>query len=116
LAGLRTNCSRGGLLPVYDTAESYRAGSVSGGSHQQVHAVFVELVGLREVPMRALGLVVTAAAQDSGASVPNRKSSRPAGRATMRRPLIYGVSSEQQQRSFDSTCRKLQRFLGQHPC
>lgn len=28
-------------------------------------------------------------------------------------PLIYGVSSEQQQRSFDSTCRKLQRFLGQ---
>jgi hypothetical protein len=31
-------------------------------------------------------------------------------------PLIYGVSSEQQQRSFDSTCRKLQRFLGQHPC
>ena len=31
-------------------------------------------------------------------------------------PLIYGVSSEQQQRSFDSTCRKLQRFLRQHPC
>jgi len=31
-------------------------------------------------------------------------------------PLIYGVSSEQQQRSFDSTCRKLQRFLAQHPC
>jgi hypothetical protein len=31
-------------------------------------------------------------------------------------PLIYGVSSEQQQRSFDSTCRKLHRFLGQHPC
>jgi hypothetical protein len=30
-------------------------------------------------------------------------------------PLIYGVSSEQQQRSFDATCRKLQRFLGQHP-
>lgn len=29
-------------------------------------------------------------------------------------PLIYGVSSEQQQRSFDSTCRKLHRFLGQH--
>ena len=28
-------------------------------------------------------------------------------------PLIYGVSSEQQQRSFDSTCRKLHRFLGQ---
>jgi len=28
-------------------------------------------------------------------------------------PLIYGVSSEQQQRSFDSTCRKLQGFLGQ---
>ena len=31
-------------------------------------------------------------------------------------PLIYGVSSEQQQRFFDSTCRKLQRFLNQHPC
>ena len=31
-------------------------------------------------------------------------------------PLIYGVSSEQQQRFFDSTCRKLQRFLDQHPC
>jgi hypothetical protein len=30
-------------------------------------------------------------------------------------PLIYGVSSEQQQRSFDSTCRKLHRFLGQPP-
>jgi hypothetical protein len=30
-------------------------------------------------------------------------------------PLIYGVSSEQQQRSFDSTCRKFQRFLGQSP-
>ena len=28
-------------------------------------------------------------------------------------PLIYGVSSEEQQRSFDSTCRKLHRFLGQ---
>jgi hypothetical protein len=28
-------------------------------------------------------------------------------------PLIYGVSSEQQQRSFDSTCRKLHRFLAQ---
>jgi hypothetical protein len=28
-------------------------------------------------------------------------------------PLIYGVSSEQQQRSFDATCRKLLRFLGQ---
>jgi hypothetical protein len=31
-------------------------------------------------------------------------------------PLIYGVSSEQQQRSFDSTCRKFHRFLGQPPC
>jgi len=30
-------------------------------------------------------------------------------------PLIYGVSSEQQQRSFDSTCRTLHRFLGQTP-
>jgi hypothetical protein len=30
-------------------------------------------------------------------------------------PLIYGVTSEQQQRSFDSTCRKLQRFLYQFP-
>jgi hypothetical protein len=28
-------------------------------------------------------------------------------------PLIYGVSSEQQQRSFDSTCRKFHRFLAQ---
>ena len=28
-------------------------------------------------------------------------------------PLIYGVTSEQQQRSFDSTCRKLHRFLAQ---
>jgi hypothetical protein len=27
-------------------------------------------------------------------------------------PLIYGVTSEQQQRSFDATCRKLLRFLG----
>ena len=30
-------------------------------------------------------------------------------------PLIYGVSSEQQQRSFDSTCRKFHRFLSQPP-
>jgi len=30
-------------------------------------------------------------------------------------PLIYGISSEQQQRSFDSTCRKFHRFLGQIP-
>ncbi len=30
-------------------------------------------------------------------------------------PLIYGVTSEQQQRSFDATCRKLLRFLGQPP-
>jgi hypothetical protein len=28
-------------------------------------------------------------------------------------PLIYGVSSEQQQRSFDATCRKLHKFLSQ---
>jgi hypothetical protein len=31
-------------------------------------------------------------------------------------PLIYGVSSEHQQRSFDSTCRKFYRFLGQPSC
>jgi len=31
-------------------------------------------------------------------------------------PLLYGVDSEEQQRSFDSTCRKLQRFLSQLPC
>ena len=30
-------------------------------------------------------------------------------------PLIYGVSSEQQQRSFDTTCRKFLRFLGRPP-
>jgi len=30
-------------------------------------------------------------------------------------PLIYGVSSEQQQRSFDSTCRTFHRFLGRPP-
>ena len=30
-------------------------------------------------------------------------------------PLIYGVSSEQQQRSFDSTCRRLHRFFSQFP-
>jgi len=30
-------------------------------------------------------------------------------------PLIYGSSSEQQQRSFDSTCRMFHRFLGQIP-
>jgi len=30
-------------------------------------------------------------------------------------PPICGVSSEQQQRSFDSTCRKFLRFLGQPP-
>jgi hypothetical protein len=30
-------------------------------------------------------------------------------------PLIHGGSSEQQQNSFDSTCRKLHRFLSQPP-
>ena len=30
-------------------------------------------------------------------------------------PLIYGVTSEQQQRSFDATCRKLLRFLARPP-
>ena len=29
-------------------------------------------------------------------------------------PLMYGVSSEQQQRSFDATCRKLHRFFNRH--
>jgi hypothetical protein len=28
-------------------------------------------------------------------------------------PLLYGVDSKEQQRSFDSTCRKLYRFLSQ---
>jgi len=30
-------------------------------------------------------------------------------------PLIHGGSSEQRQNSFDSTCRKLYRFLSQPP-
>src|SRR5450432_1636938 len=30
-------------------------------------------------------------------------------------PLIYGATSEEQQRSFDSTCRKFHRFLDQPP-
>ena len=31
-------------------------------------------------------------------------------------PLLYGMESEEaQQRSFDSTCKKLYRFLGQSP-
>src|ERR1700731_4526723 len=30
-------------------------------------------------------------------------------------PLVHGGSSEQQQNSFDSTCRKLHRFLTQSP-
>jgi hypothetical protein len=28
-------------------------------------------------------------------------------------PLIYGMDSEKHQRSFDATCRKLNRFLSQ---
>jgi len=28
-------------------------------------------------------------------------------------PLLYGVASEEQQRSFDSTCRKLYRFFSE---
>ena len=31
-------------------------------------------------------------------------------------PLIHNSNSEEQQRSFDSTCRKLRRFLSQPPC
>ena len=30
-------------------------------------------------------------------------------------PLIHNCDSEEEQRSLDSTCRKLRRFLGQHP-
>jgi hypothetical protein len=30
-------------------------------------------------------------------------------------PLLYGIDSEDQQRSFDSTCRKFHRFLSQSP-
>jgi hypothetical protein len=30
-------------------------------------------------------------------------------------PLIHGGSSEEQQRSFDSTCRKFHRFLSRSP-
>jgi hypothetical protein len=30
-------------------------------------------------------------------------------------PLLYGIDSEEQQRSFDSTCRKFHRFLSQSP-
>ncbi len=30
-------------------------------------------------------------------------------------PLLHHYDSEDQQRSFDSTCRKLHRFLGQSP-
>jgi hypothetical protein len=30
-------------------------------------------------------------------------------------PLLYGIDSEEQQRTFDSTCRKLHRFLSQLP-
>ena len=31
-------------------------------------------------------------------------------------PLVYSISDEQQQRSFDSTCRKLHRFLNTSSC
>jgi len=30
-------------------------------------------------------------------------------------PLLYHCDSEEQQRSFESTCRKFRRFLGQQP-
>lgn len=30
-------------------------------------------------------------------------------------PLIHNCNSEEEQRSFDSTCRKLRRFLSQQP-
>jgi hypothetical protein len=30
-------------------------------------------------------------------------------------PLLYGIASEDQQRSFDSTCRKLYQFLSHLP-
>ena len=31
-------------------------------------------------------------------------------------PLLYGADSEERQRSLDSTCRKLHRFLSRPPC
>src|SRR5215469_14238802 len=57
------------LLRILNAAESDSAGPVPARSHKEELTVFVELIRLRKIPLRSLGLVVAAAAQDAGARV-----------------------------------------------
>src|SRR5664279_2912572 len=56
-------------LRIHYAAETQRAGAVFPRRHEQQFSMFVQAVGLREIPARALRLIVTAAAQNRGAGV-----------------------------------------------
>src|SRR5580692_2610058 len=56
-------------LRVNHATESNSPGAVHAGRHQQELAVLVQLVSLREIPDRALGLIVTAAAENAAPGV-----------------------------------------------
>src|SRR5260221_5306966 len=56
-------------LAIGHAAETDGGGAVFSGRHEQIFSVLAEFVSLREIPVRALWLIVTAAAQDAGARV-----------------------------------------------
>src|SRR5208337_4679221 len=78
-AGLphRDRTSPNGSLRVYYATESDSPGAVHTGGHQQQLAVLIQLISLREVPDRALRLIVTATTKNSAPRVLVNKLFRP---------------------------------------
>src|SRR6202034_3901201 len=64
-------------LRVCYAPESNSPGAVHAGGHQQQLSVLVQLIGLREVPDRALRLIVAAAAQNAAPCMLVSKLFRP---------------------------------------
>jgi hypothetical protein len=52
------------LRRIYNAAKSDRARAIAAGRHQQIFLVFIEAVGLGEIPYRSARLVERASAQD----------------------------------------------------
>src|ERR1035437_207732 len=63
------NSSGRDLPRIANAAESQRAGTIHARRHQQQFSVFLQAIGLGEVPDGALRLVVTSAAKYGGAGV-----------------------------------------------
>src|SRR5258708_3649736 len=68
ILSLRSSCIRSSFRVLYAT-ESQRARTIVTGSHEEQLAMLFVSVGLREVPDRALRLIMTASANDGGARV-----------------------------------------------